>query len=196
MSTRDVSELRPDTAQRARAFIAAADRAGRPILITCTYRSPAEQARLFVRGRRRLDIEARARELEGVWGRPDLAEILLAETPVPDARVVTNAAPGQSTHQWRGALDFVPLVDGKPFWGAETQEDLDIWSELGRIAMDCGFEWGGTWTRFREYPHVEEPLIDWRELIRGGGDAVAAGSGVGPRGGELGGVGGDAGAGV
>jgi peptidoglycan L-alanyl-D-glutamate endopeptidase CwlK len=55
-------------------------------LITCTYRSPAEQDALYAQGR---------------------------TAPGP---VVTNAKAGQSMHQYRLAYDCVPIVNGKALW--------------------------------------------------------------------------------
>lgn len=172
MASRDISELRPETAAKARLFVEACEFAGLPVLIVCTYRSNEEQARLYCAGRTKGAIQAKALELDRDYGRPDLADLLLTvhEDPAfkPGPSIVTNAGPGQSTHNYRAAIDFVPLVDGKPFWRTETPEDLALWGRYGKIGVDAGFEWAGNWRSFREYGHLEEPLIDWRTRIRDG----------------------------
>lgn len=97
--------------------------AGVPLLITCTYRSPAEQDALYAIGRTK------------------------------PGRKVTNAKAGESAHNFGLALDFVPLENGKPVW----DEGHDAWRKAGNLAPTYGLEWAGTWTRFREYPHVQVP---------------------------------------
>lgn len=71
----------------ANAWLAECAAAGLDILVTCTFRSIAEQNELYARGR---------------------------STP---GQRVTNARGGQSFHNYHVALDFVPLVHGKAVWG-------------------------------------------------------------------------------
>src|SRR5262245_59083688 len=47
------------------------------------------------------------------------------------------------------ALDFAILVNGKITW-----EEFE-YVRLGKIAADMGFTWGGNWTHFKDYPHIE-----------------------------------------
>lgn len=105
-------------------------RAGIDLLITCTYRSPAEQAELYAQGR------------------------------VAPGPIVTNARPGQSTHNHSEAgipaslaVDVVPMRLGKPVWSAKDP----IWLEVGKIGRAAGLSWAGDWTSFREFPHFEHP---------------------------------------
>jgi peptidoglycan L-alanyl-D-glutamate endopeptidase CwlK len=86
MSDRDISDLHPILQAKCRAHIDACRIAGITLLITCTYRSPAEQDALYAQGR---------------------------TAPGP---VVTNAKAGQSMHQYRLAYDCVPIVNGKALW--------------------------------------------------------------------------------
>lgn len=63
---------------------------------------------------------------------------------------VTNAKGGDSFHNWRVAFDFAPLKNGKIDWN-----DVDLFKRCGEIAESCGLEWGGRWTKFRDFPHCQ-----------------------------------------
>lgn len=92
ISSRDVNSLLPQVAAMCRAHVAACRSAGIDILITCTYRDDAEQARLYAQGR-----------------------------TTPGAKV-TNAKPGQSMHNYHVAYDIVPMRNGKPVWGTKGED--------------------------------------------------------------------------
>lgn len=68
--------------------------------------------------------------------------------------IVTKAKAGQSWHNFGVAADLT-LFDksGKrPKWdGAE-------YDRMGEIAQELGLEWGGSWRKFRDRPHVQRPL--------------------------------------
>ncbi|MEN9417126.1 MAG: hypothetical protein RI988_746 [Pseudomonadota bacterium] len=129
-SSRRLEDLHPAVRPLVDAFLQSARLDGIDLLVTCTWRSPEEQARLYAIGR-----------------------------TVPGRRV-TNARPGQSLHNVMAggrpaslAVDVVPLRAGKPVWS-----DRDpIWQEVGGHGEAAGLEWAGRWTRFREYPHFQHP---------------------------------------
>lgn len=119
---------------------------GISILLTCTYRSPEEQDKLYAQGRSTL------------------------------GRIVTNARAGKSHHNTRlpdgtpaaRAFDIVPLRHGKPVWGTsgngvdddpsdDEKDDLEVWQRIGAHGEAVGLEWAGRWTRMREFPHFQEP---------------------------------------
>ena len=135
------------------------------LIVTCTLRSAEDQARLYRNGRSLHAIRHRARALAEKWGRPDLAKILMDVGPQYGKTIRTNAAPGQSVHQYGMAIDCVVLVDGKPVWGDKKSHDLAIWREYGARAKSCGLEWSGDWKRFKEKPHVQQKNIRWQDLI-------------------------------
>lgn len=122
--SRDLADLHPAVAARARAHVAACRAEGIDLLVTCTWRDPAEQARLYAQGR------------------------------TAPGRIVTNARPGQSLHEYRVAYDVVPLRAGKPVWGT-SGEDARLWARVGALGEAQGLEWAGRWRRFREYPHFQ-----------------------------------------
>lgn len=127
MASRELSDLKAPFRLRAEAWLARCKAAGLDVLVYCTLRDQAEQAKLYAQGR---------------------------TTP---GKIVTNAKPGQSAHNFGLALDFVPLVGGKPDWRPEA------YAAAVALAESEGMESASKWTRFREYPHLQEP--DWRQYI-------------------------------
>jgi len=131
------------------------------LLIYCTYRSFEEQAKLYRQGRPFHVIQGMAIRLKKKYNREDLHDILLGVGP-QYGKKVTYAAPGQSLHNYRMAFDAVPLKAGrKPLWSKKEE----TWQVYGRIATQSGLEWAGNWKRFKEFPHVQLPNLDWRQLI-------------------------------
>lgn len=124
MASRSLDDLHPIVAAKARAHLAACKAEGIDLLVTCTYRDPAEQARLFAQGR------------------------------TAPGKIVTNARPGQSFHEYRVAYDVVPMRAGKPAWGT-AGADMELWKRVGALGIAQGLEWAGNWTRFKEYPHFQ-----------------------------------------
>lgn len=114
---------------------------GITILVTCTYRSNEEQAKLYAQGR---------------------------ALPGP---IVTKAKPGQSKHNAVAngkpaaeAFDIVPLWNGKPLWSATVDDpktepdDVLVWQRVGQHGMDVGLEWfGAEGSPFKEYAHFQNP---------------------------------------
>jgi peptidoglycan L-alanyl-D-glutamate endopeptidase CwlK len=129
--SRKLSDLRPDVRVKCEAMLAACESEGIDLLVTCTFRSHAEQAALYAQGR------------------------------TAPGRIVTNAKPGQSKHNnLEGstpaalAFDVVPLKDGKPVWGT-SGVDGQVWQRVGAIGKAQGLDWAGDWRTFKEYPHFE-----------------------------------------
>ena len=120
INSRSLDDLAPPVKQRAEAFIAAAKAKGIDLLVTSTYRDNESQDALYAQGR---------------------------TTP---GNVVTKAKAGQSWHNWRCALDVVPLVNGKAIW-----DDPALWKQVGEIGKSCGLEWAGDWVTFKEFPHFQ-----------------------------------------
>jgi peptidoglycan L-alanyl-D-glutamate endopeptidase CwlK len=129
--SRSLDELHPEVRRMFDAFAASCFAESLDILVTCTWRSPAEQDRLYAQGR---------------------------TTP---GKIVTNARAGQSSHNFtlNGkpaslAFDIVPLDGGKPIWAVSNP----VWQRLGQLGTAAGLEWAGNWKRFREFPHFQHPL--------------------------------------
>jgi peptidoglycan L-alanyl-D-glutamate endopeptidase CwlK len=120
INSRSLDDLAPPVKQRAQAFVDAAKAKNIDLLVTSTYRDNESQDALYAQGR---------------------------TTP---GAIVTRAKAGQSWHNWRCALDVVPLVNGKAIW-----DDQAMWKQVGEIGKSCGLEWAGDWKTFKEYPHFQ-----------------------------------------
>lgn len=87
INSRDLNELFPSVADKARKMIALCKEQGIDLLVTSTYRDKESQNALYAQGR------------------------------TTAGKRVTNAKGGQSFHNWRVAFDVVPMRNGKPVWG-------------------------------------------------------------------------------
>ncbi len=64
---------------------------------------------------------------------------------------VTNAKAGESYHNFGLAFDFAVIRDGRAVWDQNLQE----WKLFVAICKNSGFEWGGDWRTFKDYPHLQ-----------------------------------------
>lgn len=137
INSRKIDDLLPQVARLCQSHIDACKAEGIDLLVTSTLRDAASQWQLYSQGRKL--------ESNGTW------------VVVDKSKIVTNAKPGQSWHNWRCAYDVVPLVNGKPVWGT-TGDDLVLWNTVGKIGHVLGLEWAGNWTTFKEFPHFQLTL--------------------------------------
>ena len=121
INSRSLDDLLPQVKQRVEAFIKAAEASGIDLLVTSTYRDNESQNALYAQGR------------------------------TTAGKIVTNAKAGQSFHNYRCAVDVVPIVAGKPRWDVKD----DVWQTIGKLGKAQGLEWAGDWKRFKEYPHFQ-----------------------------------------
>ncbi len=103
---------------------------GVPILITQGLRTIADQDELYAQGRTKT------------------------------GSIVTNARGGYSYHNYGLAIDFALLLpDGKSVsWDMCRDGNGDLnadWQEVVREGKALGLEWGGDWTRFKDYSHFQ-----------------------------------------
>jgi peptidoglycan L-alanyl-D-glutamate endopeptidase CwlK len=124
INSRSLIELLPVVRKKVEEFLEYCRQEGIDVLVTSTYRDAESQNELYAQGRTK------------------------------PGRIVTNAKAGQSWHNWRCAVDVVPLRNGKPVWGT-TGEDLKLWMKVGELGERAGLEWAGRWKRFREFPHFQ-----------------------------------------
>ena len=121
--------IHPEVRAKTDTLIARAADRGIEIIITSDFRSSEEQDRLFRQGRQ-------------------------------DAgNIVTNARGGQSYHNYGLAIDFA-LRDGNGgvVWDMEVDRNgngRSDWMEVVELAKALGFDWGGDWDRFPDYPHFQ-----------------------------------------
>ena len=62
--------------------------------------------------------------------------------------IVTKARAGLSYHNYAFAIDVVIIKNGQAVWTVVPNDVVKIGERLG-------FEWGGTWKRFNDYPHFQ-----------------------------------------
>lgn len=76
-----------------------------------------------------------------------------------EGQIVTHAKGGDSYHNFGMAIDFALLNDqGKALWDITYDGNgngTSDWMEVVVIAKELGFQWGGDWKNFKDYPHLE-----------------------------------------
>lgn len=84
------------------------------------------------------------------WGYRSIASQkgLYAKGRTAPGSIVTNARGGYSWHNYGLAADYAFVIDGKVTWNGP-------WDKFGKIARDFGLEWGGSWKKFTDRPHVQ-----------------------------------------
>ncbi|KLV24771.1 peptidase M15 [Niallia circulans] len=99
------------------------------VVITEDFRSVEEQDRLYEQGR------------------------------TSEGSIVTNAKGGQSYHNYGLAIDFALMdINGVVIWDMKYDGNgngKSDWSEVVEIAKSLGFQWGGDWANFKDYPHLQ-----------------------------------------
>lgn len=141
-SAKAFSNLHPHVRERSELFVRLASSClGLEVRLTSGYRSKKEQNELYAQGRSK------------------------------PGQVVTNAKAGQSYHNYGLAVDFVIIH--------KNQADYDLtadhnrsgepdWQELGELGKALGFEWGGDWRSFPDYPHLQMDFgLSIRQLAAG-----------------------------
>lgn len=85
---------------------------------------------------------------------------LYAQGRTKAGKIVTNAKGGQSWHNYGLAIDIVLILDGKTAsWDMQTDFDKDglsDWQEVVYVFGLYGWEWGGSWRTFKDYPHFQK----------------------------------------
>ena len=121
ISSRSIDDLSPPVKERVKRFLEECGHQGIDLLVTSTYRDDESQDLLYAQGR------------------------------TAAGRIITQAKGGDSFHNYRCALDVVPLVNGKPDWDGTH----DIWERVGAIGKANGLDWAGDWKSFRELAHFQ-----------------------------------------
>lgn len=84
---------------------------------------------------------------------------LYAQGRSTNGNIVTHAEGGESYHNYGLAIDYaLRNEDGKVVWDitydGNNNGEKD-WFEVAEVAKDLGFEWGGDWLNFKDYPHLQ-----------------------------------------
>lgn len=124
---------------------------GLDIFITCTYRSPQEQNRLYQKGR--------AHPGEPCWHDGQKRPITTCAAH-PLGLTVTNidGVTRLSEHNAFPARAIDVCVDRDPGPGKVAVWDEAAYKPLGPICEALELEWGGGWRRLKDYPHIQVPL--------------------------------------
>ncbi|MBY7142254.1 M15 family metallopeptidase [Virgibacillus sp. NKC19-3] len=73
--------------------------------------------------------------------------------------IVTNARGGQSYHNYGLAIDYALRDDnGELIWDIHydgNDNGKSDWFEVADLAKELGFDWGGDWESFKDYPHLQ-----------------------------------------
>lgn len=121
--------LNPIVQERANQLVEMAAAKGIGILITDGFRSVEEQDQLYKKGRS------------------------------STGSIVTYAKGGESYHNFGLAVDFaIKLPSGDVIWDMQYDGNgngLADWYEVADLAKELGFEWGGNWEGFKDYPHLQ-----------------------------------------
>ncbi|WP_054941705.1 M15 family metallopeptidase [Paenibacillus ihuae] len=125
-----LGKLHPVLMAGASALIQRCYAKGIPIVITQGMRTIAEQNALYAQGR------------------------------TTKGNIVTNARGGSSYHNYGLAIDFALLLpDGKSIsWDTSrdgNNDRLADWQQVAQEAKKLGFAWGGDWSSFKDYSHLE-----------------------------------------
>jgi peptidoglycan L-alanyl-D-glutamate endopeptidase CwlK len=121
INSRSLDELLPPAKERVEHFLQLCKDNGIDLLVTSTYRDHESQTALYEQGR------------------------------TTAGKVVTNAKAGDSWHNWRCAVDVVPLINGKPNWDGSDP----VWIKIGELGEQAGLEWAGKWRTFKELAHFQ-----------------------------------------
>ena len=123
------TELHPIVKERSNQLIQQSAAKGIVILITDDFRSAEDQDQLYEQGR----------TVEG--------------------NIVTNARGGESFHNFGLAIDFaIKTPTESVIWDRQfdgNQNGKSDWDEVVEMAKALGFEWGGDWAQFKDYPHLQ-----------------------------------------
>jgi len=138
----DIQELHPVVAKKKDELIRAVAKKGITIVITDAFRSAEHQDKLYSKGRK------------------------------SEGQIVTNAKGGESYHNYGLAIDFaIKTKSGDIIWDMKYDGNGNgkaDWLEVVEAAKKLGFEWGGDWPDFPDYPHLQIPFdLSIKDLKKG-----------------------------
>lgn len=131
-STDRLGAVHPQIREYSLELIKRAYKEGIRVQISSGFRSNTEQANIYGQGRPSY-----------VWNGKKYGRA---------GSIVSNAKPGSSVHNYGLAIDyFLVSEDGNnSIWVVNNQ-----WRRVAAIAKSMGWEWGGDWASFRDYPHLQ-----------------------------------------
>lgn len=123
------TSLNPVVKEKSSQLIQQAAKKGIVVVITDGFRSFEDQNRLYQQGR------------------------------TASGNIVTNAKAGESYHNYGLAIDFaLKTPSGNVIWDRQYDGNRNgkaDWTEVVEISKSLGFQWGGDWAKFKDYPHLQ-----------------------------------------
>ena len=117
---RRIATLYPGIQAKAIEFVVRMDKEkGIKLRVTSAFRSYEEQAEIYAKGR------------------------------TAPGKIVSNAKPGSSYHNFGLAIDVVEIRGGKALFSN------DKWDEIGAFGESLGWEWGGNFKSITDKPHFQ-----------------------------------------
>lgn len=99
---------------------------------------------------------------------------IYAQGRTAPGKIVTNARPGYSNHNYGIAVDMGVFKNGKYLDGSNPSEAEAFHRKAANVAEKYNIEWGGSWKSFKDYPHFEyrtgKTLSQLRQLVSEGKD--------------------------
>jgi peptidoglycan L-alanyl-D-glutamate endopeptidase CwlK len=102
---------------------------------------------------------------------------IYAQGRTAPGKIVTNAKPGFSNHNYGIAVDMGVFKDGKYLDSSKPSEAEAFHRKAAEIAEKYNIEWGGSWKSFKDYPHFEyrtgKTISQLRQIVLEGKDILA-----------------------
>ncbi|MEN2768766.1 M15 family metallopeptidase [Ornithinibacillus xuwenensis] len=137
-----ITELHPIVSAKSKELVEKANQKNISMVITESFRSTERQDKLYAQGRK------------------------------TEGNIVTHAQGGESYHNYGLAIDFaLEDEEGNYIWDTAYDGNgnhIADWDEIVIIAKELGFEWGGDWRSFKDYPHLQMTFgLSIKQLQRG-----------------------------
>jgi peptidoglycan L-alanyl-D-glutamate endopeptidase CwlK len=134
-----------------------------------------EVAQIVIKAEEKLPPKYAVRIVQGLRTFAE-QDALYAQGRTKPGSIVTNAKGGQSIHNYGLAVDFAILVDkdgngtyDEMSWDIKKDNDKDgiaDWLEVVHVFESAGYEWGGKWSSFKDYPHLQKPYgLTWKQML-------------------------------
>lgn len=149
---RDIKLLCPVVREKTDIFMKECERAGTPVMLVETLRTPLTHMAYWAQGRDSLAGVNAKRTNAGLW------EITVEE----NAHEITWVI--ESVHLYGCGIDIALLVNGKPSWNVKTdinEDGIKDYEGIGLIGESLGFEWGG---RFRSADPVHFQFLGGKTM--------------------------------
>lgn len=152
LNSRAFYDLTPRVRAMAEAVQTRAHAKGFDLVFASTLRDLEAQAVLYRTNRPLAAIQEKVAKCRA-RGFDFLADVIQRVGPQAGdgtGRLKTNAAPGESWHNYAEAFDAYPLGAGKLAGDSDP-----IWQVYGGCVEAVGLVWSGRWTTFRELAHAQ-----------------------------------------